>query len=227
MINNQIGLSFDLDWQDNEVLQQTLRLLKSQQIQATFFATHKTRVKIKGHELAIHPYFNQRQSFQASINKLLKIFPQAEGLRSHNLHIDYEIFSYLERKKFRYDSNYLMYLQEKIRAFKINNFYELPIYYLDFYQILTEKKPKFQLASLNLGRPGLKIFVFHPIHIYLNTSNLNQYLQYKKDPKNASKYINQTKPGVQTLFLELLAYFKKNHQQDLRLKKIAYAESSR
>ncbi len=225
MPTNMIGLSFDTDWQDGEILKVTLDLLKTHQVKATFFMTGKTKLKIRGHELAIHPYFEGKNSFQSTINKLLTMFPQAKGLRSHHLHIDYDILSYLETKKFLYDSNYLMYLQENIRAFRINNFYELPIYYMDFYQILTTKNPQFKLAYLKLNRPGLKILAFHPIHVYLNTHNLNDYLQYKRDKDHTAHYINRNQLGIQTLFLELLAYLKKTNQKDCQLKRIANAYS--
>ena len=58
-----------------------------------------------------------------------------------------------------------------------------------------------------LNTPGLKVFDFHPIHIYLNTEDLNRYEKIKSDVKNKSlldKHINDTSFGSLDFFKEIL-----------------------
>lgn len=198
-----IGLSFDTDWQDGEVLQFTLDLLKKFEIKATFFCTNKTKVKISGHEIAIHPNFSKKD-IKRALADLKKNFPQAKGLRSHGILTGNEIIQASQEKKLLYESNYLMYLQKDIRPFKVYQIWELPIYYMDFYHLAIEKEPQFNLKYLKLNQPGLKIFDFHPIHVYLNTNSTKHYLRYKQDPKNIKRYIDKDKPGIRTLFIAML-----------------------
>lgn len=199
-----IGISFDTDWQDGEVLQFTLDLLKKYHIKATFFCTDKTKVKIKGHEIAIHPNFASKDSPAMIIKKLKKDFPSSRGLRSHGIATSNEIILRAQKEKIKYQSNYLMYLKKNIEPIKIYKMTELPIYWMDYYYLATEKHPRFRLKDFKLNQPGLKIFDFHPIHLYLNTISLKQYLKCKKDPKNQRKYINENKPGIKTLLTTLL-----------------------
>ncbi|MDE0471056.1 MAG: hypothetical protein OXH57_03875 [Ekhidna sp.] len=55
----RIGLSFDVDWDPEAMIEDTLNLLKRYpNVNATFFATHKSKALQKaGYEIGIHPNF--------------------------------------------------------------------------------------------------------------------------------------------------------------------------
>ena len=61
---NKIFLTFDLDWCNDEVLENTLNLIEINNLKATLFFTHKTSLldrinKNKNIEIGIHPNFNK------------------------------------------------------------------------------------------------------------------------------------------------------------------------
>ena len=93
--------------------------------------------------------------------------------------------------------------------------YEVPIYFIEGCYIYSYNgKDKFSAKSLDLVSPGLKVFNFHPIHIYLNTENISRYEQakpYLKDKARLDKSINPG-TGVRNLFIELL-----NHVSALQI----------
>ena len=69
----------------------------------------------------------------------------------------------------------------------------------------------FDISALGLRRSGLKVFNFHPIHLYLNTADLAaDYLAHKPVLRNheAAHRIaerQRQRPGVRTLFLQLVS----------------------
>jgi hypothetical protein len=73
--------------------------------------------------------------------------------------------------------------------------------------------PCWHLPSLLAIDPGLKVFNFHPIHIYLNTSQRKSYQSFKQaipefheaSAEQAPVYVQQGE-GTQTLFVEVIQY---------------------
>ena len=93
-VESNIYLSFDIDWCNNEVLEDTIDLIEPYQIAATWYVTHKTSLidKIrKNHnfELGIHPNFNflldgdDRAGSNAEkiVESLIEIVPEAKSVR--------------------------------------------------------------------------------------------------------------------------------------------------
>ena len=57
-----------------------------------------------------------------------------------------------------------------------------------------------------LNKPGLKVFDFHPIHVFLNMEILDRYIKAKKynnDYTKLKSFVNQTETGTK-FFLENL-----------------------
>ena len=62
-------------------------------------------------------------------------------------------------------------------------------------------------------KSGMKIFNFHPIHIYLNSQNFDNYSLMKERIKlenmnfeNTQEFINKDKNGVKTFFEKILEF---------------------
>ena len=58
---------------------------------------------------------------------------------------------------------------------------------------------------------GLKIFDFHPIHLYLNTFSTEQYENAKPFMKNEKllfSHINNSKNGIKDVFMNLISFLK-------------------
>ena len=64
-----------------------------------------------------------------------------------------------------------------------------------------------------LQENGLKIFNFHPLHIYFNFHNIEQYENFKikngynfSNKSNVDAFINRNNNGVQTFFKNLVSF---------------------
>lgn len=207
----------DIDWVPDEVLQYSIELLSSYDIRATLFMTHKTKVDLKEHEIAIHPHFASLD-LASYVKRSLDDFPDAKGLRSHSLFFSEHLRAIYKQYGIEYQSNVMIYLQSRISPFWISSTtVELPIYWMDRFYLEIEQHPGFHTEQLNLNSEGLKIFCFHPIHIFLNTEKLDRYEEAKKFYKNPKKllaYRNVKSKGTKDLFLQLLDHIKKNKLQN-------------
>jgi hypothetical protein len=209
-----ISITIDIDWAHDKVLENCVSILDEYKVNVTFFCTHKHNVHIgNNHELAIHPNYNCNESYEETIRKLMKLFPKAKGIRSHGLHVDYKLYPIYKKYGLEYESNYFMYKQANIKPFKMSNdILQIPIFFMDDSHIGRSINANYKLDQFNLKNKGRKVFVFHPIHIFLNTNNLKIYLDAKKyyhEPEKLKDFYNEGE-GTCSLFIRLLDYIKLN-----------------
>jgi hypothetical protein len=116
-----------------------------------------------------------------------------------------------------YLSNDLLFLQPRLEPFyDWTGLTRLPIFWEDKAHMIHFDRG-FDLQGLPIGEEGLKIFSFHPAHIYLNTNNLGDYVQKKsflKDQAQALK-LREEGPGIRTLFLEILERMRQGSSSTL------------
>ena len=211
---NKFILTFDLDWADDNVIGFTNDILKKIDKKATIFVTHNTKYldifknnnKI---EFGIHPNFNlcfdsRKYSVESVLKKNIEIVPKAVISRSHSLTTSGRWLDIYKLNGIKYLSNYMMEWQQNISPFyHINNLIEVPIFFADDGLIYNEKIDNNLIEnvirkSIKIS-DSLKVFNFHPIHLYLNTPSQNYYI----DNKNVKK-INKSNIGVYNLFLNLI-----------------------
>ena len=61
-------------------------------------------------------------------------------------------------------------------------------------------------TEIYLNSPGLKIFDFHPIHLFLNTEELERYNSCRgifQDFENLKKKVNKSNYGTKDFFIDL------------------------
>ena len=215
-------LTFDIDWASDEVLKYTLDLLEENSVKATFFVTHATdiltRIRAnKDFELAIHPNFNQILNKQSnkSVNRIfseiIEIVPEAKISRSHSLTNSGSWNGLYKKNKIIYTSNYLMYLCDYIQPIRnINGIVEIPIFFADDALLyLNNNQNNLQHSSfLNIDFKGIQVFLFHPIHIALNSYSLDFYNETRKFHKNWKKdsYLSHQKKGIKDLLEDLINF---------------------
>tara|TARA_B110000046_G_scaffold185692_1_gene228629 strand:- start:10578 stop:11285 length:708 start_codon:yes stop_codon:yes gene_type:complete len=189
-------LSLDIDWASDKILNYTLDMIEEKGCKACFFVTHQTKVleRIKENpliELGIHPNFNPlldgvKDSKTAAqiIDDLLEIVPNAQILRSHSMTTSGKWVGLYKQKGITHLSNYLQYGVEPIVPFmQINGLVEVPVYFADDgFAYINESKEivnitKNLLFSTNVE--GIKVFNFHPVHLYIDTENISDYYSYK------------------------------------------------
>ncbi len=97
-------------------------------------------------------------------------------------------------------------INSQLHYLKFANLYRFPFTWEDDLALCENVHLDINKSNLQ----GMQIFNFHPIHIYLNSKNINLYEKLKTDigivnltEENIDEYVN-TGEGVKTLFLRLL-----------------------
>ncbi len=184
---DKIFLTFDIDWCSNEVLSYTLDIIEKYNVKATFFVTHETllleRMKENQNiELGIHPNFNPLLNgdfrYGKNINEVvsyyMKLVPDAKSVRSHSVTQNSQILNSFEQFGLKFDSNTFIPHTSgiELKPWIYLNLIKVPYMFADDLRSYSQ-------WSLNINdyfkSDGIKVFDFHPIHIFLNTEHLDRY----------------------------------------------------
>jgi hypothetical protein len=218
-------ITLDMDWVPPELIYDASKLLNDFGINATFFVTNKIDfTPLKKHELAIHPNFTTN-NLEDTLKKTISILPtkKTSGSRSHKLFNSMELM--LNYKKFgiKYDSNYYLpnILNPQPILFEQSDVLEIPFFFGDDTFFGTTKK--FNLNEINLNDVGVKVFLFHPFHIFANTYSKNNYEKMKPfyhdfDLLNNKRNLNIR--GTRNLFLELLEHIENNQIETYTMEEV-------
>lgn len=211
-------LTFDIDWASDEQINFVLDLLEPTGKKACFFVTHDTpvleRIRAnKNFEFGLHPNFNPLilgESIEKKavdiVNDLKKIVPEANVLRSHSMTTSGRWLGMYKSAGMKLLSNYLMYGIEDIKPFRqINGLVEIPVYFADDgFVYLNDTK---EIANPDLGNvynrgEGIKIFNFHPVHIFINSISFADYKEF--NDKGIRNKIDGTAKGIYHIYKTLI-----------------------
>jgi hypothetical protein len=219
-------LTLDTDWAPDFAIDMAAQMLIDASVKSTWFVTHwspaiqRLAARADLFELGIHPNFLPNSSHGHNTKEVLRhcydLLPAGKSMRSHALMQSTPIFQQVAAdKKITIDSSIYMPRVEGLRAFKVrlhgHEITRLPIFWED--DLETEQSvPAWRLSQISLSQPGLKIFDFHPIHLVLNTSNLEAYSQIKKvapqlknlQEEQVQRHV-QPGYGAKSLFTEILS----------------------
>lgn len=212
-------LTFDIDWARDQVFSHTIDLVENADVAATWFVTHETPLleRLRSNpkfELGIHPNFlsllNQNQSPEFDAKAILKVLqeivPEAVSLRSHSLLQSTQLSNLFAQNGIVYDCNYMVPASAGIELKpwrQWNNLVRVPYFWEDSIHIIQEVNDSMENL---VSRPGIRVFNFHPIHVFLNTENVSRYEQsrpFHKDWPELNKWRN-TGPGINSMLNELL-----------------------
>ena len=218
--NDAILLTFDIDWASDAVLADCIKLVEISGAPATWFVTHDTplleRLRAnKKFELGIHPNFNPLLDGKGGraeliIDEILKIVPEATSVRSHSMVQSSRMVDLFLRKGLRFDCNHFIPAQSGItlKTWNLwNGIVKVPHFWEDDAECIYKSgTPIFDL----LTRDGIKVFDFHPIHVFLNTEDLTRYDQTRALHAAPTELLKHRFPGLgtRTLLLDLLSVFK-------------------
>lgn len=197
----------DLDWAPDTIVADSLELLARYDIRATVFATHRSPpLDDSGHEIGIHPDFTDKDR-TGIIRRLLDIYPDAQGVRSHALATCSRTVQAFADCGLLYTSNVMAWLNPTIGPFKhFVGMVEIPFHWGDFanFHQLRAWSPE----RLPLERNRLFVFNFHPVHIFLNTESPDRWWAARdrlQDPIALRQLANPIETGVGTrVFLDAL-----------------------
>lgn len=217
----KIFLTVDIDWASDDVLIYAVDLLERHNISATFFVTHNTPVlaRLRSNpkfELGIHPNFNfllngdfrNGRCAEEVVDRLLNIVPEAKSVRSHSMTQSSILLDLFFEKGLTHESNHFIPEQLHIELRPWQHWaglVKVPYFWEDDVYCLTKENSSMESLLL---RKGLKVFDFHPIHIFLNTENMSRYNRCRGvlgDHEKLSSYINNDFFGTRDRLLELIA----------------------
>lgn len=222
---DSIVITVDTEWSPDPVLTNIVSLLDQYDVSATLFSTHDDTVTTDGHERGLHPNFFKDKSEDEVLRDIATDFPEAIGLRSHGMYIHSALRSAYPEFDIQYESNYMQYLVEDLQPFwLLDEVIQFPVYFMDDFWLRSRESRRTlpDVGSL-LDTPGMKVFDFHPIHVFLNTPTIGYYQQNKKyyDQPERLREERTSGPGVRELFINILEYIEKHDTQTKTLGDIA------
>lgn len=228
--NNKLYLTFDFDWAPENLILNLVDYLDREGVIATFYITNQfeglDQLKETSHCLGIHPNFTPLPVDQiyhsdfisnASniINDLFSIVPNAKTTRSHGLTTNTRIFNLLMNRGITHESNLFIPLTNNIELipfYHYNGLINCPYFFEDdLYceELKIGKRIKNAWdPSVFLDRRGLKIFDFHPIHIALNTEDMEMYYRYRESHDLESNINHSPNSGSRVFLQNLIALGK-------------------
>lgn len=213
-------ITLDTDWVPQFILDYSLQILSEYGIKATVFCTGEYDIFDNNLvEVAVHPNFmadsTQGSDEEEIIKGLRTSCPEAVGSRSHRLYWRKGLEVLLKMHGFRYDCSMKCFQKPGLKPVTKNGFTRIPVWWGDNFHLRQGYDlNRFQVPGMNDA--GLKVLLFHPIHIYLNTANLEDYKElnwaargWRHERDLAS--MRKSGPGTEKVFLEALGKVAREH----------------
>ena len=183
----RIFLTFDIDWAHDDVISDTIELLEDYGVPATWFITHSTKLihRLVGNDLfqaGLHPNFNSLLNGDLSngvnaANVLLslhEIVPTATAVRSHSLTQNERLVDLFLSNGLTHASNVFIPIGRNIQLAPWRLWGGLTVTPHCWQDNVALRMPLTMPTVLEVMH-NLAIFNFHPIHVYLNTEDLDRY----------------------------------------------------
>ncbi len=230
---NYIAITLDIDWAPDFMIDFVAEKLAAKRVKATWFVTHQSPAidRLRQHpglfELGIHPNFLPGSTHGTTTSDILHhcmgLVPEAISMRTHALVQSSPLLAQVMKKTpITIDVSLLLPYMPELQPVEYywqgNRLLRIPYFWEDDLE-MERPSPCWHLAPLLEASKGLKVFDFHPIHIYLNSANMEPYQALKKQapdlmaatPTQAKSHI-EPNAGTQTMFLETIEYLANTKQ---------------
>ena len=214
-------ITLDTDWAPDITIDYTADLLAAAGVKATWFITHdspatRRLLDSEWFDIGLHPNFSpsttQGANPEAVIKHLKAVAPNAKLARAHSLALSFRHLELMSR--FGLESDHSIYLprasgiQPVLHVCKGGNapLVRVPYFWEDDYEIMRPDWPWLPQAD----HQGLRVYDFHPIHIYLNTRHIARYETLKTHgplqamDESALKPHRQEGHGIRTVFEKVI-----------------------
>ncbi|QLH04015.1 hypothetical protein C5F49_00760 [Nitrosopumilus oxyclinae] len=217
-------ITLDCDWVPDFILDDVVNLFNEKNVKAVFFITNDspTVQKLRKNplfEVGIHPNFFPNSSHGNDIDSVLKylkeIIPEAKSIRTHGLYQSTPLLKKFQEYGIENDVSILLSKTPNLTSHysKFFNLYRFPYFWED--DVEMDEEYKWSLDNPLFHKEGLKIFNFHPIHVYLNSRKMNQYNSLKEEvglnnvnENNIKNYINKNKNGAKDFLEEIISHLE-------------------
>jgi hypothetical protein len=216
-------LTLDIDWVHDDILADSIDLIEKYQVSATWFVTHDTPLLARlrsnpNFELGIHPNFNFLLNGDARagrdaldvLDRLLAIVPEAKCVRSHSTTQSSNLLDLFSRKGLTHECNSFIPAQSgiELKPWQLwSGVTCVPYFWEDDVACLYGPDEEFCMSRL-IGLSGIKVFDFHPVHIFLNTEHMDRYertREWHRSPHKLQAHRHEGE-GTRTRFLEFLHF---------------------
>jgi hypothetical protein len=216
-------VTLDTDWVPAFVLDYVLSLLTSFNLPATVFCTSPYALEnISGITPALHPNLmadsSQGTSQTETLKNLKSLYPGACGVRTHRLYWHSSLYDLFAEHGVHYDSSVFMPLQAYLVPNSHLGLTRFPIWWTDAFHVLSGFDVS-RFTPPGRDEPGLKVLLFHPIHVYCNSRQpretsrrLVSWDLFQCSEKDLAGYRNSGQ-GMESLFLNALRWLSAHRDQ--------------
>ena len=209
-------VTLDLDWAPDEAIAATAALLVEREVPATWFITHASpaveRLREQGFELGIHPNLLPGSTHGSTTGEVLDhcmaLVPDATAMRTHALVQSTPILTeVLDRTPIRLDVSLFLprarNVERVAHTWRGRTLVRVPYVWED--DIELENGTLGDGLDELLAAPGLKVFDFHPAHVFLNSTSMDAYRRVSQGLPNVdlAPHVEEGY-GVAVVFRELL-----------------------
>ncbi len=181
-----------IDWAPESMIANALDFFDEYGVAVTPYVTHESptiRQRYQGDRerlVGLHPNFlpesTHGRTTEEVIDHVLGLWPTARSFASHCFVDSALIATEFFQRGLRYDSNLCLHLQPSLVPFRHHSgLVRFPVFFADdVYAAQSGNLDYTRVADL-FKAPGLKLMNFHPVHISLNTPNVEYYRALKRD----------------------------------------------
>jgi len=217
------ALTLDLDWAPDFMIDDAAQALVDRGVRATWFVTHaspaveRLRERPDLFELGLHPNFLAGSSHGATPEEVVAhcaaLVPGARAVRTHCLMQSTPLHdALLAGSDVEVDVSLFLPGATHVEAVEQwspgGRLVRLPYVWQDNMEMYAPRA-QWSVDGL-LDPPGLRIFDFHPVHVWLNSASFEPYERLKATrplgevaPEDAAALRNDDGPGARTAFLAL------------------------
>jgi hypothetical protein len=230
-LSNEYLIGIDIDWASDPMIAETSGILIKEGIKATWFVSHQSReIQSLGRcpelfEMGVHPNFSkdstQGRTPAEIMSCLMNIVPEARSARTHLLLQSTPLLKLMrEEYGIHYDASLHLpgtphIVPHELYLGKNNQMIRVPTFWEDSLELI-KPSPCLRFMDKRYHLPGIKIFIFHPVHIMLNSRNYDDYSHLKESQRitdctidDVRPYINKKETGIKSLFYEFIDFIKK------------------
>jgi Polysaccharide deacetylase len=185
-------VTLDLDWAPDDAIDTVAQLLDEAGVPATWFVTHASSAVARlraheGFELGLHPNFlpgsTHGDTVADVLQHCLELVPDATSMRTHALVQSTPILTeVLARTPIRVDAS--LFLPRAVHVEPIayrwhgETLVRVPYVWED--DVELENGTLGDGLDALIHAPGLKVFDFHPAHVFLNSTTMERYRQLSR-----------------------------------------------
>ncbi len=221
-MTGRAAITLDVDWAPDFMIDAAADALLAREVRATWFVTHASPAldRLREHpelfELGMHPNFLDGSSHGASPMEVVEhcaaLVPEARAVRTHCLLQSTPLHDELLRHS-AVEVDVSLFLpgarnvEPVVQWSPAGRLLRLPYVWQDNMEMYAPT-PNWDTCAV-LDAPGLRIFDFHPAHVWLNSAAFAPYERLKTehdlatvDEAAAARFRHQG-PGAMTAFLDL------------------------